>query len=291
MKKKSIINTITMFALPGLILSTAPYPGFSNDTGDKVVIGKTVKLKSRILNEERRLFIYLPDGYSESKDRYPVLYICTTGEDQFRDTSGITRALSEQSIIPKIMVVGLTDIDGGRDLTPTKTDSYGPTSGGADNFLKYIKNEVIPFVDKNYRTQPCRIIWGHSIVGTLCIYAFLSTPDTFNIFIVSSPWLIYDEEEMFLLKNTESFLKKRSSENNFLFLTVGNEPRLLPGIKAFIKILENKKPVGVEWEFTTMQNENHRSIISKGLTEGLRAVYSNWKNIPGSCGKSSVKMP
>lgn len=291
MKKKSTVNVIITLVLLGVILLPAPYPGFSDDPGDKVDIGITVKLKSRILNEERGLFIYLPDGYSESKDRYPVLYICAPRDFYFHYTSGIVRFLSKLSITPKIMVVGLRNMKGNRDLTPTKTAGYGPTSGGADHFLKYIKNEVIPYVDKNYRTQPCRIIWGHSIVGTFCIYTFLSAPDTFNAYIVSSPWLIYDEEEMFLLKNTESFLKKRSGQKNFLFLTVGNEPRLNPSIEAFIKILKNKKPVGVEWKFTMMQNENHRSIMVKSLAEGLRALYSGWENIPDSCGKSDVKMP
>ena len=264
-----------------IIIFTAAAPGqmFARENGSGIIIGKTAQIKSQVLGEERSLLIYLPETYETSQDKYPVLYHLYVDNTIFHYSTGIVRLLADQKLIPPMIVVALsTNRKGARDLTPTQTPEYGPTSGGANNFIKFFKEELIPYIDKNYRTRPYRVIWSHSIAGTFSIYALLSTPEVFNAYLVSSPWFTYDGESKFLLQNAEKFLKKRTTQENFLFITVGNEPELLPSIEGFNHILKNTAPKGLKWEYRPLKNEDHNSMMSRCLQEGLRVLYSNMKN-------------
>jgi predicted alpha/beta superfamily hydrolase len=160
--------------------------------------------------------------------------------------------------------------DGKRDLTPTQSADYGPTSGGAPDFLKYIKEEMVPFVDANYRTNDQRLFWSHSIGGLFGLYVLLTEPALFDAVLVSSPFMVYDRDDKFILKSTEQFLSDRKKEKSFLYICVGNEPGLITQIEAFLEILTKNKPEGLTWKYVQMPEESHRSILSRSLVEGLR---------------------
>lgn len=268
--------------LAGFLLFTsglAPAPAGSG--GEPMVTGKIIKFESGILGEERRIFISLPAGYENSSERHPVLY-CLTLEDgtDVHYAGGVARKMADAGIVPKMIVVGLCDVDGRRDLTPTHSPGYGPTSGGATTYLEHLEKEVVPFIEKEYRTRAPRIFWGHSIVGALGIYGFLKSPGLCNAYVLSSPYFVYDGREQYLLKNTESFLEKRSIEKNFLHLTVGNEPQLKGEIESFIGKLEALKPPGVQWTYSVKKDEDHRSVMAVVLPDGLRAVFTEWEDPP-----------
>ncbi len=262
------------------ILQTASR-SWATDGAESIIIGNAVKIQSKILNEERRIFISVPDGYEKASESYPVLY-CLTLEDgiTFHYASGIARMMAEARIVPKMIVVGLCDIDGRRDLTPTYAEGYGPTSGGASLYLEHLKKEVVPFIKGEYRTLDLRIFWGHSIEGALGIFGFLKEPELFHAYILSSPFFVYDGGQRYLLKNTESFVRKRSVEKNFLYITVGDEPRLKEAIEAFIEHLETIKLSGIEWKYTVKEKESHRSVMAVILPAGLRSVFSDWRSRP-----------
>ena len=176
--------------------------------------------------------------------------------------------------IPPMITVAFDLGDGMRALTPTKSPDCGPTSGGAANFLNYIKDELVPFIDKNYRTAPERLFWSHSIGGLFGLYALLQVPDVFTSVLVSSPFFVYDREERHIIKSAESFLKRRKGQENFLYICVGDEPQLISEIGAFLKILEEAKPQGLAWKYVKMPEESHLSILARSLTDGLRAHSS-----------------
>ena len=114
----------------------------------------------------------------------------------------------------EMIVVGITNTDRTRDLSPTHvTTTVGggntalqfPTSGGADKFLKFIETELIPEIEKRYRTQPYRILAGHSLGGLFAIHAMLSRPDVFQSYIAVSPALHWDNQVV--VKRAEDFFK------------------------------------------------------------------------------------
>ena len=258
-----------------IVIASVTLSAFAQDQAEKFSIGKKEVIHSAILNEDRNLYIFLPNGYSRSENRYPVLYMLYSVAPDFHFNTGVVAGLSRMQMVPSMITVAFDLEDGKRDLTPTKSAAYGPTSGGANNFLKYIKNELIPFIEKNYKTAPQRLFWSHSIGGLFGLYALLKEPDVFHSVLVSSPWMVYDGDQRYILKNTESFLKKRNKQTNFLYICVGDEPNLIPEIVEFLRILDKNKPEGLMWKYVKMPEENHMSILARSLTESLRAFAMN----------------
>jgi predicted alpha/beta superfamily hydrolase len=257
--------------LAWILFVVAILPLSAQEKGEPIVIGSEVKFRSKILGEERRIFVSLPDGYTDSQERYPVLYMLYSLAPDFHFNTGVVAGLSRMQMIPRMITVGFDLGDGMRDLTPTKSPDYGPNSGGAGRFLQYIKNELIPFIEENYRAAPERLFWSHSIGGLFGLYTLLEEPDVFQSVLVSSPYFIYDREERYIIKNTRTFLNRRKRQNNFLYICAGDEPRLLSEIETFLEMLDNLKPEGLTWNYVKMPGENHMSILARSLTEGLRA--------------------
>ena len=111
-------------------------------------------LKSEVLGEERTVLVRTPVGYERNKLSYPVLYM-TDGDAHMTHTASTIEFLTRNGRIPESIVVGVTNTDRTRDLTPVKsTDKRFPSGGGADNFLKFFETELIPHIEKEYRVQP-----------------------------------------------------------------------------------------------------------------------------------------
>jgi len=277
-KTKSLFHFGSVEVLILLVIFLFVFIGDSTAYAKKndLQIGQAGKIKSKVLSEEFKLFVHLPDDYRNSSKRYPVLYHFY---DEgliflFHYSTGVTRFLSSNNIIPPMIVVSV-QVNGVRDLTPTRAPNYGPNSGGADKYIKFLKEELVPYIEKTYRTNSYRIVWGHSIVGNFCIYSLLSSPELFNAYITSSPFLIYDGYDAFILKNAKKYLESRKGEENFLYITVGNEPHLGPVIDQFVKLLKTMNPKGLKWEYRVNKEENHNSNQSLCLEEGLRYLYSH----------------
>src|SRR6201988_4529086 len=136
---------------------------------------KRFALKSAVLGEERFILVRTPAGYETNKLRYPVLYM-TDGDAHMGHTASTIEFLTQNGRLPDLIVVGITNTDRTRDLTPVKSTAKNPagqlqfpTSGGADTFLKFIETELIPEIEKDYRVPPYRILAGHSLGGLFAI--------------------------------------------------------------------------------------------------------------------------
>jgi predicted alpha/beta superfamily hydrolase len=104
-----------------------------------------------------------PAGYDGSADRYPVLYLLD-GETHFQYTSAMVNFLADDDRMPEMLVVGIDSEDTKHrthDLTPPSSDEtdnrFSPGNGGAEAFLSFIADELVPFIDRSYRTRPYRV--------------------------------------------------------------------------------------------------------------------------------------
>jgi predicted alpha/beta superfamily hydrolase len=241
---------------------------FCQDSITKIEIGYSIKIKSKVLNEDRTIFIYLPDSYKGTQKTYPVLYLLDA-ETNFKHTCGIVDLLSRSSIIPDMIIVGLPNTDRMRDLTPTYDKKFN-IGGGAENFLNFLKVELIPFVDQNYITQSFRILNGHSIGGLFAIYAFISDTLLFNAFIVTSPSMYWDDKIM--LSKIENFLKTSPLLRKKLYITLANEPDYM-NVKETIEVFKKEAPKGLNWKFKQDTTETHEISPLKSTYDGLRFIY------------------
>ena len=243
---------------------------------------KQITLKSVVLGEDRVVLVRTPIGYETNKLRYPVLYM-TDGDAHMGHTASTIEFLERNGRIPDLIVVGVTNTDRTRDLTPAKSTNknaagelQNPTAGGADNFLKFFETELIPEIEKQYRVQPYRILAGHSFGGLFAIHAMISKPGLFNSYIAVSPSLQWENAEA--LKRAEEFLKNQKEMKVTLFTSLGNEPGGIGEIfDRFREVLSKTSIKGFEWQAERMEDEDHGSVVLRSHYFGLRKVYEGWQ--------------
>jgi len=243
---------------------------------------KRFAIKSTVLGEERIILVRTPVGYETNKLSYPVLYM-TDGDAHMSHTASTIEFLTQNGRIPELIVVGVTNTDRTRDLTPAKSrdkDAAGnlqwPTSGGADNFLKFFETELIPEVEKQFRVQPYRIFAGHSLGCLFAIHALITKPGLFNSYVAVSPSLEWENSEA--LKRAETFFKNQKELKVTLFVSIGNEPGAHGEDFDKLKALLAKSNVkDFEWQAERMMDEDHGSVVLRSHYFGLRKVYEGWQ--------------
>jgi len=243
---------------------------------------KTLVLKSAVLGEERTVLVRTPVGYETNKVRYPVLYM-TDGDAHIVHTASTIDFLMRNGRMSDLIVVGVTNTDRTRDLTPTKSSAKNaagelqfPTSGGSDNFLKFFETELIPEIEKQYRTEPYRILAGHSLGGLFAIHAMISKPGLFNSYIAVSPSLQWENGET--LKRAEEFLTKQKEMKTTLFVSLGNEQGgISNNFDAFKEFLSKTNIKSLEWQAERLTDEDHGSVVLRSHYLGLRKIYDGWQ--------------
>ena len=233
-QKKILSGWIITISL--MVFFGCPKLYFAQQQIDKIMLGKTVEFNSKILNEKRDILIYTPAGYEESSVQYPTLYI-TDGAENFFIATAIVSFLSRSQQIPRMIVVGIPNVNRNRDLSPSIINGTS-NPGRGDNFLNFFEEELIPYLDRTYRTSNYRVLFGHSLGGVFANYTMLTRPDLFNAFIAASPYLMYDNG--YLIKEAELKLDNLSNLERQLFITLGNEPAYHESLNKFTSLLEDK---------------------------------------------------
>lgn len=244
------------------------------NAGDhKYTIGEKVSFNSEILDEERSIIVYTPQTYNLGKQSYPVMYLLDGGA-HFHHVSGIVQFLSSRGNMPEMIVIAVQNVDRTRDFSPTHVDKL-PTTGGGEKFLKFIEDELKPFVDRNWRTLSYDMLVGHSFGGTFATYTMLNNPDLFNAYIAISPYLMYDDG--YLVKKAEKKLAGSYNDAVQFYMTVGDEPDYFETLDKFKEIVMNKSPKGFDFKYVKMEKEDHGSVPHLSIYNGLEEIYSGWK--------------
>jgi len=238
-------------------------------------------LKSNVLGEERQILISTPAGYEKNKQSYPVLYM-TDGDAHIGHTASTIEFLARNGRMSPMIIVGISNTDRTRDLTPVKSTArnpdgtwQAPTSGGADNFLKFIETELIPEVEKSYRVKPYRVLAGHSLGGLFAVHAMIARPGLFNSYVAVSPSLQWENKQE--LKLAEEFFSKQKELNSTLFVSLGNEPGAIgESFDSFRRLLEKTQVKDFQWQADRMSDEDHGSVVMRSHYAGLRKIYDGW---------------
>jgi uncharacterized protein len=197
---------------------------------ENIVIGKIDSVQSNILGENRKIWIYVPDGAVNNKERFPVVYVLD-GDGHFSSVVGVTQQLSTingNTMCPKMIIVGIPNTDRTRDLTPTHIDADPPfmdstfskTSGGGENFIAFMEKELMPHIDAKYPTAPYKMLIGHSFGGLAVMQTFTHHTQLFNAYICIDPSMWWDKEK--LLNQTQKVLLEKKFEGKSLYLGIAN---------------------------------------------------------------------
>ena len=220
------------------------------------------KLKSQFLNETRRILVNLPANYDINKN-YPVVYILGGSTLTF-NVSYDMNLLNRIGKSPEVIIVGLLNGDQKsrqRDLTPPflkqDLDETNSPLGMADQYLKYIEEEVIPFMERNYKTNSERLLIGHSREGLFVTYSLIKKPELFNGRIALSP--AYWRENNKFVSHFNSYIKNIKSLNSYLFVSMGEKEvkKMKNAFDLMVKNINNNKIEKFTFESFYMPNATH----------------------------------
>lgn len=258
-------------------LSPVPVTAQGTNVGP-VVIGEQVSFHSDALGEDRLISIYTPDGYAVPGTSYPVLYV-TDGEVHFHHVSGIVQFLARTNSMPKMIVVAIHNMgqeSRGRDLIPPlSSGDRARRSGAADEFLEFITDELMPWVESQYRTDPFRVLVGHSLGGLFATYALVEAPGVFDAFVSMSPSLGWDGGS--LTDRVAAMLTDRPDMRGSLFMSMANEgSRTRSNAEALLVGIKASTPTRFRTAWRPLPAEDHVSVTHRSIYDGLEWIFEGW---------------
>jgi predicted alpha/beta superfamily hydrolase len=193
-------------------------------------------IESRELNQTREIMVYTPLGYDEYVyTYYNVIYVfdAQTRElfDYVSSLANLSRESGQGIIVVGIKATDIIEIKEGKknyvyfrnlDLLPEDTDFFRDRyQGNSSAFLAYIKNEVIPYVEENYRVLPGKMAVGHSLSASFLMASLAKVPDLFDSYVAISPNLDYDDYR--IIKDLRHFNTRQFKSPKYLYVSHGNE--------------------------------------------------------------------
>ena len=262
----------------------------ANPTNNGSPIINTDSLYSKILNEQRNIWVYVPASYdASSMQSYPVAYLLD-GDAQFNTVLNILQQLSEENMnmaLPQMILVGILNTDRMRDLTPSHVlydpdipdSSYVKTSGGSENFTSFIEKELMSYIASKYPAAPYRILIGHSDGGLFCINTMFIHTNLFNGYLAIDPNLKWDNN--MILNLAKETLTYRTFEGTSFYMSIANQgysdsDTYKDNAAAFelTKLLDSNKSIKLRYKWQYYQDDNHSSVPLISEYDGLRFLFN-----------------
>jgi hypothetical protein len=266
----STLYRSTFFTLL-LYCSTAISSLFAQTDNASITCGNYRKIYSNVLHEERILLISLPEDYGKSDKTYPVLFKLDGDKENFLQAFSAAFYLfdmTDNAFDP--IIIGIENTDRNRDMLPDQKANY---------FIQFIHTELIPFVDRNYRTNGFRILCGQSLSSLFALYSFLEQPDIFDAYILGS-FGFYKESLSVLFENE---LKRNSDLKSigtkYLFVGNGkldkNDPdgTITKRGDQFLELPKQTVPSSVIMKCKVYEEEGH--VPYPTIYDGLKWIYNN----------------
>jgi predicted alpha/beta superfamily hydrolase len=266
--KLKIIFALIVFFESGLYSSLSAQDFNLYNTQKKIIVSNSVE-------DTFHIFISLPDSYDNSDKRYPVLYVLD-GDIAFGIAASITRYLQIGENIPELIVVGIGYGALDKSAGEKRRRDYRPTAkGGAENFLVFLKDKLIPYIDSSYRTvEGDRSISGYSIGGLFALYTLFTYPETFNRYIVGSPYLVWDNSSIYNYEENSS--EKIGEMKINLFISVGSEEsedKYFNPIDELVTKIEDRDYSNLKLVTKVFDGSGHLEGPPESLTHGLVSVF------------------
>jgi hypothetical protein len=230
-------------------------------------------IDSQKLNSQRTFNVVLPASYERDLEKkYPVLYLLD-GEYLLDPFIGNLNLGNYWDDLPEMIIVSINQNYGETRYEDSKFDANGiPTESGA-NFFEFIGLELLPFVEKKYRTQGFRIIAGHDVTaGLLNIYLYKDNP-VFNGYISISPEMPTEMEKRIPERLTAV------SKNIFYYQAIAEKDDEVTRENAK-KLDENIKiNPNFKYQFDEIKGASHYSLVGQAIPSALYFIFKGYQPI------------
>jgi hypothetical protein len=264
-------RTGTALMAAALLCGMAPALRAQAPAGTPIEYARRLEVPSRVLGETRPVDVALPTSYATAADqRYPLLVVLD-GESQHLLAAALVRFFASAGQLPEMIVVGVPNTDRTRDLSPPMVEGFAPppglgdTFGGGDRFLAFLGDELVPLLERDYRTVPMRVLVGHSIGGTFALFALARRPGLFTGYVVMDPaaWWNRGREQ----EDARAALARPEARRTRLMLVrapwLGVDTTAWGGSAPMVRYFDAPA-------------ETHVSVPATALTQALRAMFADF---------------
>jgi predicted alpha/beta superfamily hydrolase len=260
---------------------------------------ESFQFASRINSRAYDIFVSFPRAYTtDTAARFPVIYL-TDANLVFGMTVQSHYLLSFGGTVPDALIVGIVragvesvsategNVAGAErafDLTPTqdmeeqrryeREYKREVRTGGAPAFLRVIKDELIPEVDRRYRTSGDRTFIGYSLGGLFGVYALFQSPETFQRMILVSPSLWWDGNVSFKYEETYAASHKSLPLRIFMSMGEAESDTMLGPMRRLESVLTKRHYQSLELTTRIFEGEQHLSTFPVAVTRGLMTVFA-----------------
>ena len=296
MKRSVVALVVGGLSVSGLTAQQSPSPVTLPRTESR-------QLASNINGRSYDVFVSLPPSYpADASARYPVIYL-TDANWVFGMTVQSHFLLNFAGMVPEALIVGIvrSGVEGGSpsdgnvagaerafDLTPTPNTGQQARynreykrdvlTGGAPAFLRVLKEELIPDIERRYRGNGDRTFIGYSLGGLFGAYAMFQSPETFRRMILVSPSLWWDDNVAYRFEETYAASHKSLPLRLFMSMGEAENDTMLGPMRRFGSTLTGRHYSGLELITRIFEGEAHLSTFPVAVTRGLRTVFAQASN-------------
>lgn len=262
---------------------------FSNVSSQELMaytVPEMQEMPPKLIPTSRTYWVSLPKDYDRTANRYPVLFLFD-GDQQYLknlilfDIDQLTRF----GEMPPCIIVGMMQRNRALDFGPLYAIGELPNSDkvNGDKFFQFIKEELVPTLDKKYRTQDFKMAVGHSLGGLFLLNGFTKDPSLFNGIVALSPALELDRDST-LFANVQSTLKGTLKKQTFFCWASGtegvNEKAFRAGSQELLKTFKSYPNPSFDYKFIDLPGQSHNLTPIYSMLGALNFLFRKW-NLSG----------
>lgn len=257
-------------------LATAA-PAVAASAATPLVIGESFNIDSRALKEKRHINVYMARAWDTPPDApLPVLYMPDGGvAEDFLHVAGLLQVSVANGTMRPFMLVGMQNTQRRRDLTgPTENAQdrkIAPVVGGSQAYRAFIRDELMPEIERRYRTTGETAIVGESLAGLFVVETYLLEPQLFDHYLAFDPSLWWNHGA--LPREAAALLAKGKPGKRDLYLASSSGAGIAVEVQRLADVLDKQAPSGLQWHVEKMPEESHGTIYHPAALKAFRAVF------------------
>ena len=270
----ALASALAFSVVPPAIAADLP----SAPSSSAIQSGISLEFDSVIMGDRRQVNIWLPPDHEKARGKLPVVYLLDGALDQdYPHIAGLAQLGSLSWTYGPVILVGVQTRNRQAELTATPTDprylKAFPKSGEADKFRRFLEDEVIPLVERQYGSARRRALMGESLAGLFVVDTLLKKPNLFNDYIAISPSLWWDDRRP--MRKAEALLSGQVKGDRRLYLAIADEGgTMLHGINLLRTAIDRAARDKLLVRFSDRsQSATHATIYHGAAEEALRWLY------------------
>jgi predicted alpha/beta superfamily hydrolase len=251
----------------------------------QLLTAKQDSVYSNVLKQNRPVEVYLPKEFeADATQRYETLYVLD-GDWNTKIVVDIVNFMHQVLFIPPVIVVGVPNVidehgnTRDHDFTPTLVVADRPHSGGAADFLRFLKTELVPYIDQHYPTSQVHLVHGHSLGGLFLMYALLHEPALFDGYVILDPAMWWDKHALDAVIDQK--LADIPTKGKAIYIGArSGQPYEGMGMSTVEPIFQHQASPDLHWQITAYPDESHDSLKLKGTYDALKFAYRGYMKDP-----------